>query len=390
MNDSAALPTAKALLPKGMGARAGAAAIGVVSSFPLAAGQSCDTRRGGAKVASPPCGGVESQPLLISKYVFQSPAMRAVYRMVQRLASSEAAILLTGESGTGKEVVAEIIHSLGTNSTGPLIKVNCAALPHELVESELFGAIRGAYTGSHENRMGLFTQAEGGTLLLDEITEMPIQVQAKLLRVLQDHRFRPLGCRHEVKVDCRVVASTNRQPQEAIQAHKLRLDLYYRLSVVTIHLPPLRERREDIPPLVDQAISRYSRLTGRRIAGITPAALDRLTRFEWPGNVRQLENELHRAVLFCEKDCIDVEDLTVAQSGPASAARPAMLAASERDAIVQAMRCSAGNKVEAARLLGVSRQTLYNKIREYDLEEDTWHSRRPGGAARMLHEWEPP
>ncbi|MCZ7638754.1 MAG: sigma-54 factor interaction domain-containing protein [Verrucomicrobia bacterium] len=175
-------------------------------------------------------------------YVFHSPAMQAVERVLRRVAGSEASVFLTGESGTGKEVVAELIHRLSTHATGPLVKVNCAALPRDLVESELFGAVRGAYTGSVENRLGLFTQADGGTLLLDELTEMPVAAQGKLLRVLQDRRFRPLGAHRELQVNCRVIAATNLRPELAIQAQKLRLDLYYRL-----------EHRDDSPAAAARA-----------------------------------------------------------------------------------------------------------------------------------------
>jgi DNA-binding NtrC family response regulator len=315
---------------------------------------------------------------LPAEYVFHSPAMQAVERVLRRVAGSEASVFLTGESGTGKEVVAELIHWLSAHASGPLVKVNCAALPRDLVESELFGAVRGAYTGSVENRLGLFTQADGGTLLLDELTEMPVTAQGKLLRVLQDRRFRPLGAHRELQVNCRVIAATNLRPELAIQAQKLRLDLYYRLSIVTIHLPPLRERREDIPLLVQRFIARFSELMGRPVTGVTAAALTSLIEHDWPGNVRQLENVLHRAVLLCEGDQVDVPDLALAP--PAAglpATPPSDLAGVERDAIIEALRRCEGNKVAAARLLGIARQTLYNKLRDLQLDPDTRGWGRP-------------
>ncbi|MBE7503772.1 MAG: sigma-54-dependent Fis family transcriptional regulator [Verrucomicrobiales bacterium] len=328
--------------------------------------------------ANAEAGGVLAGRSLDADYVFHSPAMQAVERVLRRVAGSEASVFLTGESGTGKEVVAELIHRLSTHATGPLVKVNCAALPRDLVESELFGAVRGAYTGSVENRLGLFTQADGGTLLLDELTEMPVTAQGKLLRVLQDRRFRPLGAHRELQVNCRVIAATNLRPELAIQAQKLRLDLYYRLSIVTIHLPPLRERREDIPLLVQRFIARFSELMGRPVRGLTATALAHLLEHDWPGNVRQLENVLHRAVLLCEGDQVDVADLALPPSPSSSpATSPTDLAGVERDAIIEALRRCEGNKVAAARLLGIARQTLYNKLRDFELDPDTRGWGRP-------------
>lgn len=288
--------------------------------------------------------------------------MQTLLRIAQRVAQCDATVLLTGESGTGKEVIAELIHRQSLNASGPFVKINCAALPRELIENELFGAVRGAYTGSHENHWGLFAQAGDGTIMLDEITEMPLEAQAKLLRVLQDRRYRPLGSQQELQVRCRILASTNRPPGEAIQQQRLRLDLYHRLSVVTIHIPPLRERLEDIPPLVQRFISRFSALTGRKIRGITPAALERLVRQQWPGNVRKLENAMYRGVLFCDGECIDVNDLALTSVEAADPPNASKLAALECRAIADALRACGGKKVAAARMLGVSRQTLYNKL----------------------------
>jgi len=190
--------------------------------------------------------------------IFQSAAMREVVRKIDRIAPSDVTVLITGESGTGKEVIADLLHALSNRSKGQIIKVNCAALPRELIESELFGSVRGAFTGAHADREGLFRQAEGGTLLLDEISEMPVDTQSKLLRVLQDQEVRPVGGKTSYKTNCRIIAATNRKPQDAIQAGKLREDLFYRISAISVHLPPLRERREDIMPLVNSFLKRFA------------------------------------------------------------------------------------------------------------------------------------
>ena len=220
-------------------------------------------------------------------------------------------MLITGESGTGKEVIADLIHALSPRSKNKIIKINCAALPRELIESELFGSVKGAFTGAHSDREGLFRQAEGGTLLLDEISEMPIDTQSKLLRVLQDQEVRPVGGKVSYKTNCRLIASTNRKPEEAIKDGKLREDLFYRISAISVHLPPLRERREDIMPLANAFLKRFAAQANHVISGFTPGAVERLTGFEWPGNVRQLQNEVQRAVLLNEGNEVDVAVLSV-------------------------------------------------------------------------------
>jgi DNA-binding NtrC family response regulator len=300
--------------------------------------------------------------------VFQSPAMRAIVRIVERVAPSEVSILITGESGAGKEVIADLIHALSGRAQGPLIKINCAALPRELIESELFGAVKGAYTGAVADREGLFRQAEGGTLLLDELSEMPIDTQTKLLRVLQEKEFRPVGGRTSYKADCRILAATNRRIEDALREHKLRGDLYYRISAITLALPPLRERREDILPMANAFLQRFAAQAGRVFTGLTPAAAERLMDFDWPGNVRQLQNEIQRAVLMCEKGMVDAADLAIHGGAPGPAG-PAvsLLEGVERNAIIQMLQQTGGNKLEAAKRLGIGRQTLYNKIKQYRL-----------------------
>jgi DNA-binding NtrC family response regulator len=308
--------------------------------------------------------------------IFRSPAMQEVVRTVERVAQSDVPLLITGESGTGKEVIADLVHALSPRSKNKIIKINCAALPRDLIESELFGSVKGAFTGAHADREGLFRQAEGGTLLLDEISEMPVDTQSKLLRVLQDQEVRPVGGKTSYKTNCRILASTNRRPEAAIKEGRLREDLFYRISAIAIHLPPLRERRDDIMPLANAFLKRYASQANRDIRGFKPDALERLTAYDWPGNIRQLQNEIQRAVLLCEGGEVAAADLSITNV-PTSIAMPVgeeldpnftLLEGVERNAIVQTLKATAGNKVEAAKLLGVGRQTLYNKIKAYGIE----------------------
>jgi DNA-binding NtrC family response regulator len=304
--------------------------------------------------------------------VFQSTAIQSVVRTVERVAPSDVSILITGESGTGKEVIADLIHALSPRSKAKIIKINCAALPRELIESELFGSVKGAFTGAHSDREGLFRQAEGGTLFLDEISEMPIDTQSKLLRVLQDQEVRPVGGKTSYKTNCRLVAATNRKTDEAISDGKLREDLFYRISAISVHLPPLRERREDILPLANSFLKRFAAQANRVIKGFTPSAVERLTTFDWPGNVRQLQNEVQRAVLLCEGDEVDAMDLSVTKIRSSNEESPdtnfTLLEGVERNAIVQMLKETGGNKLETAKRLGIGRQTLYNKIKAYGIE----------------------
>src|SRR5438093_6707388 len=232
-----------------------------------------------------------------SSPIFHSPQMKSVMKTIERIAPSDVSVLITGESGTGKEVVADMIHTLSKRDKGAFIKINCAALPRELIESELFGSVKGSFTGATEDRKGLFRQAESGTLLLDELSEMPVDTQSKLLRVLQEKEVRPVGGKTSYKTDCRVIASTNRRVEDAIKDAKLREDLYYRISAISVHLPPLRERREDILHLARAFLKRFASQAGRPLSDFTPAASERLRKCDWPGNVRQLQNEVHPAVL---------------------------------------------------------------------------------------------
>jgi len=304
--------------------------------------------------------------------IYRSSAMKDVVRTVERVAPSDVSILITGESGTGKEVIADLIHIMSPRSKARMIKINCAALPRELIESELFGSVKGAFTGAHTDREGLFRQAEGGSLFLDEISEMPVDTQSKLLRVLQDQEVRPVGGKTSYKTNCRLVAATNRKTDEAIKDGKLREDLFYRISAISVHLPPLRERREDVMLLANSFLKRFSAQANRVLKGFTPSAEDRLTTFDWPGNVRQLQNEIQRAVLLCEGDEVDATDLSI--SNVRSAAEGAtdtnftLLEGVERNAIVQMLKETGGNKLETARRVGIGRQTLYNKFKAYGIE----------------------
>jgi DNA-binding NtrC family response regulator len=304
--------------------------------------------------------------------IFHSPAMQDVVRTIKRVAPSDVSILITGESGSGKEVIADLIHALSPRSKARIIKINCAALPRELIESELFGSVKGAFTGAHSDRDGLFRQAEGGTLFLDEISEMPIDTQSKLLRVLQDQEVRPVGGKVSYKTNCRLLAATNRKPEEAIKDGKLREDLFYRISAISVHLAPLRERRDDIMPLANSFLKKFASQANRPIRGFTSSAIERLTSFDWPGNVRQLQNEVQRTVLLSEGEEVDSTDLSITQvrmmGDESQDTNFTLLEGVERNAIVQMLKETGGNKLETAKRLGIGRQTLYNKIKAYGID----------------------
>ena len=306
--------------------------------------------------------------------IFRSASMQQVVRTVERIAPSDATVLITGESGTGKEVISDLVHALSTRSKGRLLKINCAAIPRELIESELFGSVKGAFTGAHADRDGYFRQADGGTLFLDEISEMPIDVQSKLLRVLQDQEVRPVGSKNSYKTNCRIIAATNRKPEDAIRDGKLREDLFYRISALSVHLPPLRERRDDIMPLANAFLKRFAAQASRDVRGFKPDAIERLTAFDWPGNIRQLQNEVQRAVLLSEGDEVAAADLSIAESRASATPTPeldpsfTLLEGVERNAIISTLKETHGNKLETAKRLGIGRQTLYNKIKAYGIE----------------------
>jgi DNA-binding NtrC family response regulator len=305
-----------------------------------------------------------------SSPIFHSQAMKAVVRTVERVAPSDVSILITGESGSGKEIVADLIHTLSPRCKGPFVKVNCAALPKDLIESELFGSVKGAFTGAQADREGLFRQAEGGTLLMDELAEMPVDTQTKLLRVLQEKEYRPVGGRASFKSNVRIIASTNLEVEVAIRAGKLRQDLYYRISTITLNLAPLRERLDDIVPLANNFLKRFASQAGRNINGFTPSAMEKLRSFDWPGNVRQLQNEIQRAVLMTDGTMVDVNDLSITKEpqAPEENTSLTLLEGMERQTILQMLKETNGNKLETAKRLGIGRQTLYNKIKLYSIE----------------------
>jgi two-component system, NtrC family, response regulator AtoC len=310
-----------------------------------------------------------------------SPVMRELYERINAVASTRSTVLIIGESGTGKELVARAIHSCSSSPESPFVAFNCAAIPRELIESELFGYKRGAFSGANMEYLGLFRAAEGGTVFLDEITEMSPETQSKLLRALQERTVRPVGSPREVPVDVRIIASTNRDPQKAVKSGQLRDDLSYRLLVNVLDVPPLRDRREDIPLLIDHFITLFNSKLGRheQITDVDPEARVALESHDWPGNVRELANAIESAFTFCRSKTIALTDLppAVARLRPLRPLPPALqtrggvirtLAEVERDLIRQALLSTDGNKAQAARLLGISRKKLYAKIDKYGLE----------------------
>jgi DNA-binding NtrC family response regulator len=299
----------------------------------------------------------------------ESPAMARILDIARRVAQVDSTVLLTGESGVGKERVARLIHDESSRTAGPFVAINCGAVPESLLESELFGHTKGSFTGATQDRVGLFEAAHGGTLLLDEIGEVPPSMQVKLLRVLQERQIRRVGENRTRAVDVRVLAATNRNLVEEIRAARFRQDLYYRLRVVEITIPPLRERREDILPLARSFLAATATRTGRKVTGFTPAAANQLLRYRWPGNVRELENAVERAVVLARRSRIDVEDLpaevglAVADAMLATDVRP--LADVERDYIRSVLRSVGGNRTRAAASLGIGTATLYRKLKQY-------------------------
>ncbi len=305
----------------------------------------------------------------------RSQAMVTLLETVAQVAPSEATVLITGESGSGKEVIAGAIHFNSPRKGGPFIKINCAALTEPLLESELFGHEKGAFTGAHRRKEGRFVLAHTGSLFLDEVSEMSLPMQVKLLRVLQEREITRVGGEEVIPVDVRVIAATNKALIHEIEKGRFREDLYYRLNVVTLNVPPLRERAEDIPLLAQHFLEIFAKKNHKRIKGLTPRAMDRLLKYEWPGNVRELMNAMERAVVLSRSEYLDQEDLPMAVrdgdlEGPGlfpegTAAGDLPLDEVERVTILKTLEASGGNKSEAARRLGITRKTLHKKLKKY-------------------------
>jgi DNA-binding NtrC family response regulator len=307
-----------------------------------------------------------------------SPSMREILSLIERIAPSNVSVLITGESGTGKELVARTLHNLSPRKPRPFVAVNCAAIPETLIESEIFGHEKGAFTGAVEKRAGCFELAAGGTLLLDELGDMPAPTQAKLLRVLEDRKFRRLGGRAEQEVDVRVLAATNRDPERSIAEGSLRSDLFYRLNVFHIAMPPLRDHLEDLPAMADAMIAEMNARHGRKVTGVAPSMLDRMMAYDWPGNGRELRNAIERAVILCPDGTpLDAGHLptnfgkshsTIASAHDASVV-PVRVGSTvdegERLLILRTLEATGQNKTRAAEILGISLKTLHNKLKEY-------------------------
>ena len=313
--------------------------------------------------------------------IAHSPRMREILRQVQQAAQTDATIAVYGESGTGKELIAEIIHLRSKRASGPFVPVNCGALPEGLLENELFGHMRGAYTDAHENRMGLFAQADKGTIFLDEIGNTSPALQIKLLRVLQERELRPLGGSRAVKVDVRVIVASNKDLQKAVERGEFRDDLFYRVHVIPVYLPPLRERREDIPLLADHFLKQFSTGAGKEIKGFTPAAVQRLMLYHWPGNIRELKNTIERAVVLSLQDVIDAPDLIalapLQEAAPPAAALPQPAMAYEeakqgfeKSYLRDLLRQTQGNVTHAAKISLRYRGDLYRLMKKYGLKSE--------------------
>jgi len=324
-----------------------------------------------------------------------TPKMQEIFSVLQQAGPSKACVFITGESGTGKELVARTVHALSPRRQGPFIAINCAALPETLIESELFGHEKGSFTGASERRAGCFEIAQHGTLLLDEIGEMPLATQAKLLRILEDSKVRRLGGKTEFEVDVRVVAATNKVPEEAVRGGHLREDLYYRLNVFQVHMPPLRERKGDIPELAETLLGDLNRKHECRVTEISPPVLEALERHDWPGNVRELRNVLERAVILAGEGAIERKHLPAfLQKGAGAAAAAAAgetgtaalsvteddgsvrfsvgttVEEAEKGLILRTLEHTHNNKTRAAEILGIILKTLHNKLKEYGAKEE--------------------
>jgi DNA-binding NtrC family response regulator len=303
------------------------------------------------------------------RMIGSSPQVRKVYNVVEQAAPTSANVLIWGESGTGKELVAQTIHQLSPRAGQPFVPINCAAIPETLLESEIFGHEKGAFTGAHDRRQGCFELADRGTLFLDEIAEMTPATQVKLLRVLQERKFRRLGGRGEMSVDVRVIAATNVNPGDAVKNGKLREDLYYRLNVFAIQIPPLRDRKEDMPLLIQSFLNEFNERNGKKVAAVDPAAIRMLEQFNWPGNVRELRNVMERAVILSSGEFIEPKHLPPLVTDSPDVVKPTLsltpgttVEEAERRLILMTLEHTRDNKTRAAEILGISLKTLHNKL----------------------------
>ena len=313
----------------------------------------------------------------LENFVGQSDSMRKIHDLIRRVAASASPILITGESGTGKELVARAIHYEGSRANARFITINCAAIPATLLESQLFGHLKGAFTGADRSLDGVFAAASGGTLFLDEIGDMPLELQPKLLRAIENQEILPVGASEPLKVDTRILASTNQNLEEAIKLATFREDLYYRVSVVNINVPPLRERRDDIPLLIEHFVQKLNKELGRRISGVTNEVLRRLLRYDWKGNVRELRNVIERAMILEDGELISPAALPsnlMTETDPADFAGhlKEVVREFERDYVQTILRATAGDKDKAAEILGVSVSSLYRRLQR--LEEESTDS----------------
>jgi len=318
----------------------------------------------------------QSEELSTRRMVGQSRPMQELYRVAASTAPHDTTVLITGESGTGKELLARRIHFESKRAQGPWVTFNCAAVPEQLAESELFGHEKGAFTGAHRTTRGRFEVADGGTLLLDEIGEMKLELQAKLLRVLQERHIERVGSTQPIPVDVRIIATTNRKLEQEVAAGRFRRDLYFRLNVISLSVPPLRDRREDIPELVEHYRALYAAKTGKDVTGIDETALKMLSEYHWPGNVRELANAMERAVVLTSNRKLRRDDFPMSfrlgghSSGTMEADLDLSIKGMERRLIIRALERTAGNRKQAAELLGIAIRTLRNKINEYGLRSE--------------------
>jgi DNA-binding NtrC family response regulator len=310
--------------------------------------------------------------------IFQSKPMQEIQELIDAMGPSDANVLIVGESGVGKEVIANTIHACSRRAGQPMVKLNCAAFPQTMIEGELFGYVKGAFTGAMHDFPGMIAAADGGTLFLDEISDMPADLQTRFLRVLQEREYRPLGSTQTMKADFRAIASTNRPVPESLAENRLRSDLYYRLNTFQIQVPPLRKRKEDIPPLITQFVRQFAQRLGKPEPDVSPDAFQKLLDYSWPGNVRELQNAIEYGVVLAQQGVIGVKELPAEIQLPVALQQAELgglprkgvqtLDDLERQAILQALAESRGNKKKAAELLGIQRPTLYNKMKRYAIE----------------------